>query len=74
MTSNQSIYTTTTKTFKSPKHDGYWVVGENFYIAIKKKPTEQQIKNTKELLSTKGCKSRAMAERNQMAISTNNNN
>ena len=36
--------------FKSPKHDGYWVVGENFYIAIKKKPTEQQIKNTKELL------------------------
>jgi hypothetical protein len=50
MTSNQSIYTTTTEIFKSPKYDGYWVVGENFYIAIKKKPTEQQIKNTKELL------------------------
>jgi len=36
--------------FISPKYDGYWTIGENFHIAIKKKPTEQQIKNTIELL------------------------
>jgi len=47
---NVSVYCVPTISFKSPKHDGYWVVGENFYITIKKKPTEQQIKNTKELL------------------------
>jgi len=33
-----------------PNHEGYWTIGENFHIAVKKKPTEQQIKNTNELL------------------------
>jgi hypothetical protein len=40
----------TTTSFILPKYEGYWVIGENFHIQIKKKPTEQQIKNTKELL------------------------
>ena len=47
--SNDSIYVPTTA-FILPKYDGYWMIGENFYIQIKKKTTEQQIKNTKELL------------------------
>jgi hypothetical protein len=47
--SNDSIYMPTTA-FILPKYEGYWVIGENFHIQIKKKPTEQQIKNTKELL------------------------
>ena len=46
---NVSVSYMPTTSFISPKYDGYWVVGENFYIAIKKKPTEQQIKNTNEL-------------------------
>ena len=47
---NVSAFYMSTTSFISPKHDGFWVIGENFHIAIKKKPTEQQIKNTNELL------------------------
>jgi hypothetical protein len=50
--SNDSIntYMSTTSFKLPPNYDGYWVIGENFHIQIKKKPTEQQIKNTNELL------------------------
>ena len=45
-----ALYTPTTSFILPPKTEGYWVIGENFHIAMKKKPTEQQIKNTNELL------------------------
>ena len=33
-----------------PKPVGYWVIGTNFYIEIRKKPTDEQIKNHYEML------------------------
>ena len=50
--SNDSIntYMSTTSFIPHTNYDGYWRIGENFYVQIKKKPTEQQIKNTNELL------------------------
>ena len=47
---NVSVTYMPTTAFILPKYEGYWVIGENFHIQIKKKPTEQQIKNTNELL------------------------
>lgn len=46
----QDFYVPNSTFHAPPNHEGYWMIGENFYVAIKKKPTEQQIKNTKELL------------------------
>ena len=32
---------------------GYWVIGEGFYVAVYKKPTDEHIKNHEELLGWK---------------------
>ena len=47
---NETVTYMPTTSFILPNHEGYWMIGENFYSEIKKKPTEQQIKNTNELL------------------------
>jgi hypothetical protein len=37
----------------NPTYVGSWVIGGNFYISIKTKPTDEQIKNTEKLLGWK---------------------
>jgi hypothetical protein len=53
MTQNQQIFTT----MQQPKHIGYWVLYEQapqkVQFAMYYKPTDEQIKNTEELLGWK---------------------
>ena len=47
------LYTNSVESFEPTIYAGSWCIGGNFYINIKEKPTNEQIKNTEQLLGWK---------------------
>jgi hypothetical protein len=39
--------------YEPPKYAGEWVIGGNFHISIREKPTDEQIKNTEQMFGWK---------------------